>query len=123
MLETTVAGSLPKPFWLAEPEKLRAACRLEGDQLAQGKRDAILEIETPEQVASTLGAAMKHVDPERTYPCTNCGLAPLPRDVSIAKLRALGDGSRLARKQLRTSKKKSRKSTSGKKEKGGKGRK
>ncbi|NIR29576.1 MAG: methionine synthase [Gammaproteobacteria bacterium] len=42
MLETTIAGSLPKPFWLAEPEKLWAPWRLEGEQLARGKEDAAL---------------------------------------------------------------------------------
>ncbi|MEM8743940.1 MAG: methionine synthase [Pseudomonadota bacterium] len=74
------------------------------------------EIETPEKVADTLKAAMEFVDPERTFPCTNCGLAPLPRDVSIAKLRALGAGARLARKHLKSS----RKTKSGQKAKGGK---
>jgi 5-methyltetrahydropteroyltriglutamate--homocysteine methyltransferase len=42
MLETTIAGSLPKPSWLAEPRKLWPAWRLEGDALAEGKRDATL---------------------------------------------------------------------------------
>jgi 5-methyltetrahydropteroyltriglutamate--homocysteine methyltransferase len=42
MLETTLAGSLPKPAWLAEPQKLWAAWRLEGAILAEGKRDAVL---------------------------------------------------------------------------------
>lgn len=42
MLETTVAGSLPKPSWLAEPEKLWAPWRLEGEELEQGKCDATL---------------------------------------------------------------------------------
>ena len=42
MLETTIAGSLPKPSWLAEPEKLWAPWRLEGDDLEQGKKDASL---------------------------------------------------------------------------------
>ncbi len=42
MLETTTAGSLPKPGWLAETEKLWPAWRLEGAALAEGKRDAIL---------------------------------------------------------------------------------
>lgn len=42
MLETTVAGSLPKPSWLAEPEKLWPKWRLEGEELEQGKRDATL---------------------------------------------------------------------------------
>ena len=42
MLETTLAGSLPKPAWLAEPQKLWAAWRLDGTLLAEGKRDAVL---------------------------------------------------------------------------------
>ena len=42
MLETTIAGSLPKPSWLAEPRKLWPAWRLEGEALAEGKRDATL---------------------------------------------------------------------------------
>src|SRR5258708_34220862 len=42
MLETTIAGSLPKPSWLAEPKKLWPAWRLEGDALAEGKRDATI---------------------------------------------------------------------------------
>src|SRR6202161_2579125 len=40
MLETTIAGSLPKPLWLAETEKLWPAWKLEGDALAAGKLDA-----------------------------------------------------------------------------------
>ena len=40
MLETTTAGSLPKPAWLAEPEKLWAAWRLSGDELERGKEKA-----------------------------------------------------------------------------------
>lgn len=42
MFETTVAGSLPKPSWLAEPEKLWPAWRLAGAELEQAKRDATL---------------------------------------------------------------------------------
>lgn len=61
---------------------------------------ASMDIETPEQVVATLKAAMKYVDPERTYPCTNCGLAPLPRDVAVGKLRALGAGAAMLRKEL-----------------------
>jgi 5-methyltetrahydropteroyltriglutamate--homocysteine methyltransferase len=41
MLETTIAGSLPKPSWLAEPEILWAAWRLpEGHELELAQRDA-----------------------------------------------------------------------------------
>ncbi|NQV22254.1 MAG: methionine synthase, partial [Rhodospirillales bacterium] len=42
MLKTAIAGSLPKPSWLAEPEKLWAPWRLEDDELAGGKADAAL---------------------------------------------------------------------------------
>ena len=40
MLQTTLAGSLPKASWLADPEKLWPAWRLEGDALAAAKIDA-----------------------------------------------------------------------------------
>src|SRR5207248_3085851 len=42
MLHTTIAGSLPKPSWLAEPEKLWAAWRVPPESLAQAQRDAVL---------------------------------------------------------------------------------
>jgi 5-methyltetrahydropteroyltriglutamate--homocysteine methyltransferase len=42
VLETTIAGSLPKPSWLAEPRTLWAPWRLDGEALAEGKRDAVL---------------------------------------------------------------------------------
>ena len=42
MFETTSAGSLPKPAWLAEPNKLWAPWRLEGAELDQAKGDATL---------------------------------------------------------------------------------
>ncbi len=42
MLQTTLAGSLPKPLWLAEPERLWAPWKLEGAALEAGKRDATI---------------------------------------------------------------------------------
>jgi 5-methyltetrahydropteroyltriglutamate--homocysteine methyltransferase len=42
MFETSIAGSLPKPSWLAEPDKLWAPWRLAGADLEAGKRDATL---------------------------------------------------------------------------------
>jgi len=42
MITTTVAGSLPKPSWLAEPEVLWAPWRLEGEALIKGQQDAAL---------------------------------------------------------------------------------
>ena len=40
-LQTTIAGSLPKPAWLCPPRQLWAPWLLEGDALAEGKRDAV----------------------------------------------------------------------------------
>ncbi|MEY4550502.1 MAG: hypothetical protein RL685_6697 [Pseudomonadota bacterium] len=40
MLDTSIAGSLPKPAWLAEPEKLWAAWQLKGEELERGKERA-----------------------------------------------------------------------------------
>ena len=41
LLPTSTAGSLPKPYWLAEPEKLWSPWKLEGDELSKGKQDAL----------------------------------------------------------------------------------
>ena len=40
-IKTTIVGSLPKPSWLAKPEVLWAPWQLEGERLAEGKRDAV----------------------------------------------------------------------------------
>lgn len=58
-------------------------------------------VETPEEVADTIGRALRHVPASRLVPCTNCGMAPMDRGVALAKLRALVDGARLARERLR----------------------
>jgi 5-methyltetrahydropteroyltriglutamate--homocysteine methyltransferase len=57
-------------------------------------------VETPEEVAATIRQAMAFVRPERLYPCTNCGMVPLARAVARGKLRALGAGAALVRKEL-----------------------
>jgi 5-methyltetrahydropteroyltriglutamate--homocysteine methyltransferase len=57
-------------------------------------------VETPEQVAGVIRAAMRHVPPARIYPCTNCGMVPLSREVARGKLRALGAGAALVRAEL-----------------------
>jgi 5-methyltetrahydropteroyltriglutamate--homocysteine methyltransferase len=43
MFDTTIAGSLPRPDWLAEPEKLKGGWKLEGAELEAGKRRACEE--------------------------------------------------------------------------------
>jgi len=57
-------------------------------------------VETPEQVAAVIEDALKFVAPERLFPCTNCGMAPMSRDVAAAKLVALGQGTALVRERL-----------------------
>ena len=56
-------------------------------------------IETPEQVADTIGIALQHVPRHRIFPCTNCGLAPMSREVATKKLEALAQGAALARQR------------------------
>ena len=58
------------------------------------------QIETAEDVAGTIREALKFADSERIQPCTNCGMAPLPRAVAEGKLRALGAGAALMRAQV-----------------------
>ncbi|MCZ6591438.1 MAG: methionine synthase [Alphaproteobacteria bacterium] len=76
--------------------------------LLDGKKDVLvgaidvttLEAETPEQVAAVIRSALEHTSPERIFPCTNCGMVPLPRSVSQGKLKALADGTALVRAEL-----------------------
>ncbi len=56
-------------------------------------------IETPEAVAATLREALKYVDADKLYPCTNCGMAPLSRDVARAKLNVLRAGAEIVRNE------------------------
>jgi 5-methyltetrahydropteroyltriglutamate--homocysteine methyltransferase len=74
---------------------------LEGKDVMVGVIDvASDEIETPEQVADTIGKALQFVPKQRLFPCTNCGLAPMDREVALKKLEALGKGAALARQRF-----------------------
>lgn len=57
-------------------------------------------VETADEVASTLRKALQFVDADKLYPSTNCGMAPLARDVARGKLRALSEGARIVREEL-----------------------
>jgi 5-methyltetrahydropteroyltriglutamate--homocysteine methyltransferase len=57
-------------------------------------------IETPDQVADTIGKALQFVSKDRLFPCTNCGMAPMDRATAQAKLKALVAGAALARERL-----------------------
>ena len=57
-------------------------------------------VETPGDVAATIRSALKFVPAERLFPCTNCGMVPLSREIARAKLRALAAGAALVRGEL-----------------------
>lgn len=56
--------------------------------------------EPVEAVAARLRAALAHVPPERLYPCTDCGMAPLPRRLAQEKLAVLVAAARQVRAEL-----------------------
>jgi len=57
------------------------------------------EVETPEQVADTIGRALQFVPRERLFPCTNCGMAPMDGEIARRKLEALARGAQIARER------------------------
>jgi 5-methyltetrahydropteroyltriglutamate--homocysteine methyltransferase len=80
---------------------------LKGKDLLVGVIDVASDVvETPQEVEKTILQALKYVPAARLFPCTNCGMAPMDREVAIAKLKALGAGAALARKHLTSSKRK-----------------
>jgi 5-methyltetrahydropteroyltriglutamate--homocysteine methyltransferase len=73
---------------------------LKGKDVAIGAIDVATDrVETPEEVAATVASVMKHVPKERIVVSTNCGMAPMRRDIAAAKLVALGRGAALARQR------------------------
>ena len=80
------------------PELMRL---LEGKDVMVGVIDvASDQVETPEEIAATIGSALRFVPRERLIACTNCGLAPMRRAVAEAKLAALAQGAALARERF-----------------------
>ena len=74
---------------------------LDGKDVQVGVIDvASDQIETPDEVAAVIGEAAKYVAKERIIAGTNCGMAPMRRDIALGKLEALGKGARLARKNF-----------------------
>lgn len=57
-------------------------------------------IESSDEVANTLREALKYVDADKLYPCTNCGMAPLTREVARGKLHALSAGAAIVRNEI-----------------------
>ena len=74
---------------------------LDGKDVLLGVIDVATDtIETPEEVAAVITQAADYVPKERIIACTNCGMAPMRRDIAEKKLAALGQGAALARKKF-----------------------
>jgi 5-methyltetrahydropteroyltriglutamate--homocysteine methyltransferase len=79
---------------------LKLLSLLEGKDVLVGVIDvATEEVERPQRVAAVIGEVMRHVPKHRIVACTNCGMAPMRRDIAEAKLKALGAGVKLAREK------------------------
>jgi len=74
---------------------------LDGKDVLVGAIDvATSEVETPAQVAAVIRAALEFVPADRFFPCTNCGMVPLGREVARGKLKALAAGAAQVRTEL-----------------------
>jgi 5-methyltetrahydropteroyltriglutamate--homocysteine methyltransferase len=74
---------------------------LNGKDVLVGAIDvATRHAETAEEVAATLRSALRFVAPDKLYPCTNCGMLPLTRELAFAKMRALTAGAKIVRDSL-----------------------
>ena len=74
---------------------------LRGKTVIVGAIDVANEaVETPEEVADTLRSALRFVDEDLLIPSTNCGMAPMPREVALAKMSALSAGAAIVREEL-----------------------
>ncbi|MGA7868461.1 MAG: uroporphyrinogen decarboxylase family protein [Stellaceae bacterium] len=56
--------------------------------------------ETPEMVAARIRRALEHIPPERLIPAPDCGMKYIPRNTAFAKLKALGAGAAIVRREL-----------------------
>ena len=75
---------------------------LKGKDVLVGVIDVASDrIETAEEVFTVIKNALKYVPKKHLFPCTNCGMAPMQREIAIAKLKALAAGAALARKRCR----------------------
>ena len=71
---------------------------LKGKTVMVGVIDVASDVvETAEQVAATIGKALEYVPRDKLIACTNCGMAPMQRNIAEGKLNALAAGARLAR--------------------------
>jgi 5-methyltetrahydropteroyltriglutamate--homocysteine methyltransferase len=80
---------------------LKLLSLLEGKDVLVGVIDVATDkVETSQQVEQVIAEVMKFVRKDKIVACTNCGMAPMRRDVAEAKLKALAQGVALARKKF-----------------------
>jgi 5-methyltetrahydropteroyltriglutamate--homocysteine methyltransferase len=58
------------------------------------------EVETPQTVAGRIRTALEYVEPDRLFPCTDCGMVPRSRAAARGKMRALAEGTRIVRTEI-----------------------
>ena len=106
MFATAIAGSLPKPGWLAETKTLWPQWKAQGDELRQAKADGtLLWIKAQEDAGLDIvgdGEQSRqhfvHGFLEQVEGIDfDCGLAPMDHEVALRKLEALAQGAALAR--------------------------
>ncbi len=74
---------------------------LDGKTVQAGVIDVATDrVETPDEIVRTIESLMRVVPKETIVASTNCGMAPMRRDIAEAKLNALGAGAKLARERL-----------------------
>jgi len=75
---------------------------LKGKDILLGVIDVANDrIESPREILGVIEKALQFVPKKHLFPCTNCGMAPMQREIALAKLKALGAGAALARKRYR----------------------
>jgi 5-methyltetrahydropteroyltriglutamate--homocysteine methyltransferase len=74
---------------------------LDGKDVLIGVIDVATDhVETPDEIAAVIAKAAEFVPAQKIIACTNCGMAPMRREIAAMKLEALGRGAALARKKI-----------------------
>ena len=91
-------AKFPLKFHIVEDATLNAFAMPGGNVVLHS--GLLLAADTPEEVAATLREALQYVDADKLYPSTNCGMAPLSRQVARGKMNALRAGTEIVRQEL-----------------------
>jgi 5-methyltetrahydropteroyltriglutamate--homocysteine methyltransferase len=58
------------------------------------------EVETAEEVAGRIRAALRYIEPQRLIVAPDCGMKYLPREAAFGKLQAMAQGAAIVREEL-----------------------